>query len=99
MKIWITTDKVKQLEIDIGERCLIEISGPVEGRTKGPTDLIGPCGWISQHYDEAGLLTALEVIEGDAFSNGVLKIAQVSPKIAQVCNIHTTQPQVKPEGA
>lgn len=99
MKIWITTKEVKQLEIDIGESCLIEISGPVEGRKKGQTDLIGPCGWISQYYDEGGLLTALEVVEGDAFSNGVLKIAQESPKIAAVCDIHTTQPQIKPEGA
>lgn len=99
MKIWITTKEVKQLEIEIGEGCLIEISGPVTGRRRGPTDLICPCAWISQDFDEGGLVTAIEIVEGDAFGRGVLYIAQVSPKVQNPCQIHTDQPQEPPEGA
>jgi hypothetical protein len=99
MKIWITTKEVKQLEIDIQDGCLIEISGPVEGRRRGPTDIIGPCGWISQQYDEGGLVTAIEIIEGDAFGRAVMQVAQVSPKIESPFPAHTVQPQQTPEGA
>jgi hypothetical protein len=98
MKIWVTTSKLKQMEIDIEAGCLIELSGPVAGRRRGPTDLIAPCGWVSQDYDEGGLVTALKIVEGDAFGRSVLSIAQVSPKVQDPYQNHTDQSQVEPSG-